>query len=414
MLCSNCDKDNPEGSLFCQHCGEKLEIENRNQNHQKKPLKTKKGLFWKIPVGITITCIVLVMLLYAFSSDFRNGFNSSSGNNKQMQSSNRTTFDITESVIDINCDNKQGGSGTILTETGVVLTNNHVISGASICYITLPDKSTGTIKAIYTAEPLSVPNLSKQYDLAFLRITEAFTDKDGKTWGSYPIDFPAFNFSNECNAYKPKLGESIKIYGYPVTSGGYNLTVTDGIVSSFDDYGDILTSAKIDSGNSGGLAVNNNGCFIGVPSAVVSGEYQNLGVIIPYSIINEFANKVDSSSLESAKSDWSPTQQSFDSTCLSLKNEKMYGNSYYSPNPTYIASLYNGCSQEVKNVVIKVNFYPPNSTIDTTPSDTQYVNLGISYLGSGDAHAINGTITTPYNTSGNFNWDAQIYSAEEY
>lgn len=89
----------------------------------------------------------------------------------------------------------------------------------------------------------------------------------------------------------------------------------------------------------------------------------------------------------------------------------MYGNSYYENNPTYIASLYNGCSQAVKNVVIKVNFYATGSSV---PSDTQYVDLGINYLDAGDAHAVNGTIKTPFDTSGTFNWDAEVYSAEPY
>ncbi|MFA7676260.1 MAG: trypsin-like peptidase domain-containing protein, partial [Candidatus Shapirobacteria bacterium] len=91
--------------------------------------------------------------------------------------------------------------------------------------------------------------------------------------------------------YSPSLGENVIIYGYPVTSGGYNLTITDGIISSLNDDGTILTSAKIDSGNSGGLAVNQNGCFVGVPSAVVNGDYQNLGVIIPQILIDEFINQ---------------------------------------------------------------------------------------------------------------------------
>ena len=114
---------------------------------------------------------------------------------------------------------------------------------------------------------------------------------DAKTWGDYPTSFPAYTRPDSCDSSVPQLGDSIKIYGYPVTSGGYNLTVTEGIISSFSDDGNILTSAKIDSGNSGGFAIDQNGCFLGIPSAVIEGKYQNLGVIISTTIISEFLDK---------------------------------------------------------------------------------------------------------------------------
>jgi len=375
-------------------------------------VRSKFGLSnwaWTIVGGL-----VLMLALYGTfgSSGTNTTSNTDNSSTSQVQSSQKKNLDITQSVIDINCDNSQGGSGTILTEDGIVLTNNHVISGASYCLITLPDTTTGAPKSIYKAEPLIVPNLSKQYDLAFLRINSAYTDKDGKNWGTYPTSFPAYNSPKDCDKYSPSLGDYVRIYGYPVTSGGYNLTITDGIISSFSDNNDILTSTKIDSGNSGGLAVNKDGCFLGVPSAVVSGNYQNLGVIIPSSVVYDFSNKITSSYHSSSSA--SSANQAFDFSCLSLKDAQMYGNSYYTSNPSYIASLYNGCSQTVKNVTIKVNFYVAGATRDTAPSDTEYVDLGVDYLGAGDAHAINGTINTPFNTSGDFNWTAQIYSADPY
>lgn len=282
MYCRYCGSENPDKSKFCRICGGEIGSTSLTQKLKFDKIFKSKHLFWKVPLGIIIFCILAGALLYAFSSSFREGFNSgyeSSVITTQDQTSSGNATDYTQSVIDIECDNQEGGSGTIISQSGYVLTNNHVIKGASSCLITLPDTTTGQPKAIYTAKPVVIPNLSQQYDLAFLNITGAYTDDKGKTWGKYPTKFPDFNFSNSCKNYTPKLGDNIKIYGYPVTSGGYNLTVTDGIISSFDDNNDILTSAKIDSGNSGGLAVNSNGCYVGVPSAVVSGNYQNLGVL---------------------------------------------------------------------------------------------------------------------------------------
>jgi S1-C subfamily serine protease len=71
-----------------------------------------------------------------------------------------------------------------------------------------------------------------------------------------------------------------------------DLTVTEGIVSSIDSDGSILTSAKVDAGNSGGLAVDQRGCMVGVPSAVQEGKFQNLGVVIPTARVLEFSNAV--------------------------------------------------------------------------------------------------------------------------
>lgn len=196
---------------------------------------------------------------------------------------------VAGAVVDILCDTGEGGSGTIFTADGTILTNNHVIASATKCEITIPDPATGKIKEVYEASPIILPTLSKKYDVATLKIYDSYTDDDGKVWGTWPKTFTPFTLPSSCDPTAPsKLGDSVKIYGYPVTSGGYNLTLTTGVISSFANDGEILTSTQIDSGNSGGLAVDQNGCWLGIPSAVVSGNYQNLGVIIPGIIIETY------------------------------------------------------------------------------------------------------------------------------
>ncbi len=90
-----------------------------------------------------------------------------------------------------------------------------------------------------------------------------------------------------------RLGESVRIFGYPALSGGYSLTIIDGIVGSFPGDGLIVTSAKISAGNSGGLAVDQYGCRVGIPSMVSSDETESLGVIISNNLIYEFLDKID-------------------------------------------------------------------------------------------------------------------------
>jgi len=237
--------------------------------------------------GLVIAIIVLVSVFGSHS-------NSNNVSNSNLQGSANNA----RSVVNVLCDDGSGGSGTIFTEDGLILTNNHVITNAAFCLVTLPDPATGHAEYIYHAQPLVVPYLSTQYDIAVLSIDSSYTDSDGKTWGDYPTSFPKFTVPDSCgSSTSPQLGDSIRVYGYPVTSGGYNLTVTDGIVSSFTDDSKILTSAKIDNGNSGGLAVDqSSGCFIGIPSAVESGNYQNLGVIIPKSIIKDFLDQISAQS----------------------------------------------------------------------------------------------------------------------
>ncbi len=252
-------------------------------------------------VIIAIVIILLIGGLYIFNSGKIHTLIASNTSVKVKhqvsakraeQSAQLTEANNLKSVVNIGCDNGYGGSGTIWTNNGIILTNNHVIKGSTTCLITIPNPTDGSPTAIYTAIPLIVPDLSQLYDLAALQITGSYTDSNRKIWGVYPTTFPAFTKPFTCKDAKPQLGDTIRLYGYPVTSGDYNLTITDGIISNFTDNGDILTSAKVDSGNSGGLAINQQtGCMVGIPSAVESGNYQNLGVIIPVSVISDFLEK---------------------------------------------------------------------------------------------------------------------------
>jgi len=99
---------------------------------------------------------------------------------------------------------------------------------------------------------------------------------------------------------------------------------------------------------------------------------------------------------------------------LKLDGGEMTGNSYGSINPTYEVTLHNSGSIPALNVVAKINFYKANSKSTTEmPQDTQYIILA-DYLGPGDSTHINTYIETSYNTSGNFRWYAEIYSAKKY
>ncbi len=298
MFCKNCGKEIKGGNKFCNYCGENL-LDNPTTATKGKEIKVvfNRSLAFKIAIGA-----VGLLILYIIFSD--KPFSSFSDDREIDQRV------LVSSVVNVLCDSGDdkisGGSGTIITTEGIVLTNSHIIpqneenilTPDEGCLVILPNQQTGQPEEIYWAKPIVIPGLSDDYDLAYLEIYDAFVDEDGEVRGRYPRTFTSI-FADEykhddiCQFRKNKLGDPIRIFGYPQTSGGFYLTITDGVISSFSDEGVILTSAKIDEGNSGGLAVDQKGCMVGVPVAVSEGKYQNLGVIISTDLILEFSDKLD-------------------------------------------------------------------------------------------------------------------------
>lgn len=307
MFCKNCGKEISNSASFCKECGA---IVQKEQHGSKKFL----SFFKRHKKGLIILIIVILVVIWIDSTDTSNTDyqnypvdNYSSQNNSTNNSGTRYNQDtIAASVVNILClgakddfSDATGGSGTIVSTDGVVLTNSHIIpqdsdeNSLGACLVILPDPTTGSADEMYLGTPIIVPYLSSLYDIAAIKIEEPYVDENGTLYGSYNKIFPAFDDANRCLDENVKLGEPVRIFGYPEISGGYSLTVTDGVVSSLPGDGTILTSAKVTSGNSGGLAIDQNGCMLGIPSMVVSDENENLGVIISTSLMNEFLDKLD-------------------------------------------------------------------------------------------------------------------------
>tara|TARA_Y100000310_G_scaffold341968_1_gene443131 strand:+ start:795 stop:1706 length:912 start_codon:yes stop_codon:yes gene_type:complete len=297
MHCKHCGKEAKGENKFCNYCGENL-LDAPPEEVKEKELKIPvgKSLYAKIAIGL-----IGLLIIYIIFSDSPFSF---LANEREIDQEV-----IKNSVVNVLCESEEdisGGSGTIITTEGIVMTNSHVIpqdeeyilTGEEGCLVILPNRQTGQPEEIYWAEPVVYPGLSDEYDLAYLEIYDVFVDEDGEVWGRYPRSFPSIfaeehRYDDICQFRTSKLGDPVRIFGYPQTSGGFYLTVTDGIISSFSDEGVILTSAKIDEGNSGGLAVDQKGCMVGIPIAISEGTYQNLGVIISTDLILEFSEKLD-------------------------------------------------------------------------------------------------------------------------
>lgn len=272
-----------------------------------KEIKTKFS--WKevLTLLFFLGIYVLILISWMYPTEDNYDYTSATDTTSVVQHAPYNQEEITSSVVNIFCpstvegEEGTGGSGTIITEEGLILTNSHIIPqdeeyinvDEQGCLVILPDPTTGQPKETYWATPIVLPEISDTYDLAYLSIHDVYYNEETqKNMGSYPRSFPAFDDSNRCVDENVKLGEKVTIFGYPSLSGGYSLTITDGLVSSFPGEGLIVTSAKISEGNSGGLAVDENGCMIGVPSMISYDETESLGVIISSDLILEFSDEV--------------------------------------------------------------------------------------------------------------------------
>jgi serine protease Do len=160
------------------------------------------------------------------------------------------------------------GSGIIISPDGYIVTNNHVVEGASDIRVTLNDRRVLPAKLI-GADPLT--------DLAVIKI-------NGSNFPSLPW--------GDSTALKP--GQTVLAFGNPFN---FRFTVTRGIVSALNrpnPYSDdarkpgefIQTDAAINPGNSGGPLVNSHGEVIGINTFLISatGSFAGMGFAIPTQI----------------------------------------------------------------------------------------------------------------------------------
>jgi len=168
------------------------------------------------------------------------------------------------------------GSGVIISNDGYIVTNNHVVDGASDIEVTLNDNRNFKAKVIG-----SDPNT----DIALIKI-------DAK-------DLHVIAFGNSDSL---KVGEWVLAVGNP-----FNLTstVTAGIVSAKGRNINIInsqlplesfiqTDAAVNPGNSGGALVNTHGELVGITTAIASqtGSYAGYAFAVPVSIVQKVVTDI--------------------------------------------------------------------------------------------------------------------------
>lgn len=170
------------------------------------------------------------------------------------------------------------GSGVIISPDGYIISNNHVIAGASKLEVVLSNKKSYVANLVGT-DPTT--------DIALLKIEEK--------------GLPYLNFANSDNV---EVGQWVLAVGNPM---GLNSTVTAGIVSAKGRSIDLLsqqsrtpiesfiqTDAAINPGNSGGALVNPNGELIGINSAISSktGYYEGYGFAVPSNLARKVVEDI--------------------------------------------------------------------------------------------------------------------------
>ena len=164
------------------------------------------------------------------------------------------------------------GTGFIVSKDGYIITNKHVVDGATKIYVVLDNGTICKDVKLVGTDPLN--------DVAYLKV-DGVDDLTPVTLG----DSKTINVGEQVIAIGNALGQ----YQNTVTSGiisgtGRSLTATDSSYQNAETLTDMIqTDAAINSGNSGGPLVNAAGQVIGINTAVSTGN--NIGFAIPISSV---------------------------------------------------------------------------------------------------------------------------------
>jgi serine protease Do len=166
------------------------------------------------------------------------------------------------------------GSGIIYDTRGWILTNKHVVSGASTIVVRLPDKREfdGTVYGLDTLTDLAIVRISGATDLTAAPLGDSSAIQVGQlavAIGSpLGLDYP----NSVTSGIVSGLGRDITVAGDGSSaSGGTNL------------HGLIQTDAAINPGNSGGPLIDSSGRVIGVSTAIAQ-TAQGIGFAIPINV----------------------------------------------------------------------------------------------------------------------------------
>lgn len=239
------------------------------------------------------------------------------------------------------------GSGVIIRSDGYIVTNNHVVDGATKVEVTLNNNKTYSATIVGT-DPAT--------DVAILKI-----DAQG---------LPVIPFGD---SDKLRLGQWVIAIGSP-----YDLrsTITAGIVSAkgrqmphergeFKIESFIQTDAAVNPGNSGGALVNQKGELVGVNTAIISqtGSFTGYSFAVPSNIVKRIADDlIDYGSVKRAL---------LGVTMSQIDDKRAQELKLFSPKGVYIEEVLKGGAADKAGIRKGDVIVAVDSTEITTPSSVQ-------------------------------------------
>lgn len=166
------------------------------------------------------------------------------------------------------------GSGVIVSEDGLMLTNAHVVQDASDVRVSFPDNETGG---------------------------EVYVSGEVIAYGEDGLDLAAVQLQGDGFDHVSELSEAVsvgqRVYAIGTPFQAFRNTLTAGIISRIDeDMGLIQTDAAINPGNSGGPLFNADGELVGVNTAIYAaqdGGNIGIGFAIPADTVEAFLAAVE-------------------------------------------------------------------------------------------------------------------------
>ncbi len=348
IFCKNCGKKLEDDEIFCGNCGRKVThhgpvgdegtesktTEQPKEKVQENSETKREGSNYKA-FAVTLVLAFVGFIIYAIwaassvPTPFSPGGSTSTPSAVALQSSSSNQNSVARksqpaiinsagslspsmiaqiepAVVEVNCyaaDNSvvsmgsgasfyDSKSGTFYIESNYHVYNDAVISTLSpTCYAVYPEPPNFSYNAYYGDYQLTL--YGYHYNPNNYEDAVEFTLGAPYTAGSQLDSIPAINFLSQFkskNCANVNVGDQVTIFGFPKAGNllGISETVTTGIVSGILPGPIYKTDAPIDHGNSGGLAILNNGeCTLGIPTLGESGLTAGIGYIQSYSLASQ-------------------------------------------------------------------------------------------------------------------------------
>ncbi len=273
MFCTQCKSELPDGSEFCLKCGHALRVSGP------KTVSPMKTLGW---IGLGIAIAVAGFFAWRITATRASAPTSQRATTQESSVSQASTtvapvprprvlsaqdiFQTANSsmaLIETFDDEGHGleqGSGFVVSNDGTVLTNYHVIRGASRATAKFGDGTEGEVAGVVAFD--------QNHDVAVLKLAS-----------------PPKAFLHIGDSDNLKVGQKVIAIGSPL---GFQNTVSEGIVSGLRN-GIIQMSNPISPGSSGGAVFDRYGNVVGISVATVTSG-QNLNFAVPINWAKSYLN----------------------------------------------------------------------------------------------------------------------------